>query len=170
LMPRLAVTNAFRLRGWRPEDAVPEHYLVVASSLGVGYETLVSHSFFSLRLIADPAYRRLVKTGLPAIRRQMLGEQAPDRLLVIDAHHTLPTVDTEVGTIILLPPGTSAENENLTLVSETPRGRLFRAERPGITRVFARDGTWAALIRIMQDQYHGLSRYRHFTREDGDDE
>ena len=103
LMPRLAVTNAFRLRGWRAEDAVPEHFFVVACSLGVGYETLVSHSFFSLKLISEADYRELVKVGLPAIRRQMLGQQAPDRLLVIDVHHTLPTADTEVGTTVLLP-------------------------------------------------------------------
>jgi len=60
--------------------------------------------------------------------------------------------------------------ETLVLVSETARGRLFKATKPGITRVFTPDGKWAAMIRIMQDQYHGLSRYRHFTREDGDDE
>lgn len=170
LMPRLAVTNAFRLRGWRPEDAVPEHYFVVACSLGVGYETLVNHSFFSLGLIADLDYRRLVKTDLPAIRRQMLGDHAPDRLLAIDAQHTLPTADTEVGTTILLPAGTSTEKENLVHVSDTARGRLFRAARPGVARVFTTDGAWAALIRIMQDQYHGLARHRHFPREDGDDE
>ena len=119
-------------------SAIPEHFFIVACSLGVGYETLVSHSFFSLKLISDAAYRRLVKIGLPVIRRQMLGEQSPDRLLVIDAHHTLPTADTEVGTTVLLPDGATAENQNLTFVSETPRGRLFKAVTPGITRVFRR--------------------------------
>jgi len=89
---------------------------------------------------------------------------------VIDTDHTLPTVDTEVGTGILLPTGTAAENQNLTLAAETPRGLLFRACRPGITRVFTPDGLWAVIIRIMLDKYHGLARYRHFPREDGDDE
>jgi hypothetical protein len=76
----------------------------------------------------------------------------------------------ETGTVILLPAGTTAENENLIFAAETQRGVLFQAVKPGITRVFTPEGRWAVLIRIMRYQYHGLGRYRHFSREDGDDE
>jgi hypothetical protein len=170
LMPRLAVVNAFRLRGWKTEDANPDQYFVVSCSLGVGYETLTSHVFYSLGLIGDPAFQELRRVGLPSIRKGMLGDHAPERLLVIDSHYTLPTVDMEVGTVVILPSGTEAENDNLALIADMPRGRLFRATQPGITRVFSPDGKWALLIRTMWDQYHGLGRYRHFPREDGDDE
>jgi Zn-dependent peptidase ImmA (M78 family) len=170
LMPRIAVMNAFRLRGWKAEDADPVHYFVVACSLGVGFETLVSHCHFSLNLLGESDYRQLDKTGLPAIRRAMLASHAPDRLLVVDTHHTLPTADTEVSTAILLPAGTVAENPTLADAIDTPPGRLFTAAQPGITRVFTPDGKWAAVIRVMQDNYRGLSRYRHFPREEDDDE
>jgi hypothetical protein len=170
LMPRLAVVNAFRLRGWKAEDAIPEQFFVVSCSLGVGYETLSNHAAYSLELIGETAFQTLRRIGLPTIRREMLGEHAPERLQVIDTHHALPTVDTEVGTVILLPTATTAENENLIFETETQRGVLFQAVKPGITRVFVPDGRWAVLIRIMRDKYHGLGRYRHFPREDGDDE
>lgn len=100
----------------------------------------------------------------------MLGDLAPARLLVVDTHHTLSSVDTEVGTGVLLPAGTEAETPILTDAIDTPRGRLFMASEPGLTRVFTAVGKWAAFIRIMPDKYHGLSRYRHFSREYDDDE
>ncbi len=88
LMPRIAVMYAFNQRGWKAEDAEPEQFFVVSCSLGVGFETLVSHCFFSLNLIGESGYRNLIKVALPTIRRSMLGEHAPGRLLVVDAHHT----------------------------------------------------------------------------------
>ena len=170
LMPRIAVLNAFRLRGWKPKGADPMQYFVVACSLGVGYETLVKHCRYSLELISDAACRELAKTGLPAIRRTMLAEHAPDRLQVVDTHHTLQTADSEVGTAILLPPETIVENPILVDPIDTPRGRLFKAGRPGITRVFTPDRGWAVVVRVMLDKYRGLSRNRHLAREEGDDE
>jgi hypothetical protein len=170
LMPRLAVMSAFRARGWKAEEASPEQCFVVSCSLGVGYETLATHLSYGLKLISGEASQKLLQTRLPAIRQGLLGFQAPDRLLVIDTHHTLPTVDIEVKTGLLLPPGTEAENGNLSLSCDMPCGRLFQAVRPGITRVFTPGGKWAVFVRIMMDQYCGLSRYRHLSREDGDDE
>lgn len=170
LMPRIAVMNAFHVRGWNAADADPVQFFVVACSLGVGFETLVSHSFFSLELFGNAAYQQLIKTGLPAIRRAMFGDQAPARLHVVDTHHTIPTSDTEVGTVVLLPAGVAAENPILADPVDTPRGRLFTATAPGLCRVFTPGGEWAAVIRIMQFKYRGLSRYRHFPLGDDDDE
>ena len=119
----------------------------MACSLGVGFETLVSHCSFSLNLLVESAYWNLDKIGLPGIRRAMLASHAADRLLVVDAHHTLPIADTEVGTAILLPAGTVAENPTLADGIDTPRGRLFTAAQPGITRVFTPDRKWAAVFR-----------------------
>jgi hypothetical protein len=170
LMPRLAVGHAFTVRKWKAQLATPEQCFVVACSLGVGYETLANHLTYSLQLVSGATSQDLLKTRLPALRKGMLGIQAPERLTVIDRYYTLPTADTEVGTGLLLPDGTAAENACLTLVAETPRGQLFHAVRPGLTRVYAADGTWAVLVRIMRHQYVGLSRYRHLAIEEGDDE
>ncbi|WP_169973950.1 ImmA/IrrE family metallo-endopeptidase [Tautonia rosea] len=171
LMPRIAVLNAFARRAWKIEDANPQQFFVVSCSLGVGFETLASHSFFSLGLIGEAAYRQLInKPGLPAIRKVMLGDLAPARLLAVDTHQTLQSIDTEVGTGVLLPMGTVAEGKVLGDGVDTPRGRLFTAAAPGTARVFCPDGSWAAFIRVMQDKYHGLSQYRHFPREEGDED
>ena len=170
LMPRLAVGYAFTTRGWKAQMATPEQCFVVACSLGVGYETLANHLTYSLQLVSGIASRDLLKTRLPTIRKGMLDIQAPERLTVIDRHYTLPTLDTEVGTGLLLPDGTVAENGNLTLAADTPRGPLFHAVRPGLTRVYSADRSWAMLVRIMRHQYVGLSRYRHLALEEGDDE
>lgn len=170
LMPRLAVCRAFSIRGWKAEEATPESCFIVACSLGVGYETLANHLVHSLRLVCGSGAEELLKTRLPKIRRGMLGDQTSDRLLVIDQYHTLGVVDTEVGTGVLLPAGTKVESENLAVVADTARGRLYRAVKPGITRVYAAHNKWAVVVRIMRDQYVGLSRYRHLEIEDGDDE
>lgn len=170
LMDRLAVTHAFTVRGWRAETATPEQCFTVACSLGVGYETLAKHLAFGLRLVGGSVSRTLLNTGLPAVRRGLLGARARPRLTVIDRHHTLKTVDTEVGAAVLMPPGTEMEHGRIAVAEDTPRGPLFRIQRPGIVRAFSKDGKWAVMVRAMMDKYVGLARCRHFEREEGDDE
>jgi hypothetical protein len=170
LMPRLAVTHAFSVRGWKAHTATPAQALVVACSLGVGYETLVKHLAYGLKLVGGNVFRTLMERGLPAIRRELLGSQAKPRLTVIDRHHTLKTVDTEVGAAVLMPPGTEMEHERVATTEDTLRGRLFHIQRPGVVRAFSRDGKWAVLVRAMMDKYVGLAWCRHLEREEDDDE
>ena len=140
LMPRIAVLNAFARPGWRIEAADPEQFFVVSCSLGVGFETLASHFLLSLGLIDAAAFRQLTrKPGLPAIRRAMLGDLAPARLLVADTHHTLRSIDTEVDTGVLLPAGTEAEGAALAGPVDTPRRQaLHRCRARDRPRVSAR--------------------------------
>ncbi|HEY7326599.1 MAG TPA: ImmA/IrrE family metallo-endopeptidase [Gemmataceae bacterium] len=170
LMPRLAVASAFTSRGWRAEEATPEQCFVVSCSLGVGYETLATHLAYGLQLVSGTRSETLLRTRLPMLRQGMLGHDAPDRLTVIDAMHTLPTVDTEVGTGLLLPAGTELEESAFATRLDTPRGRLFQVLRSGVTRAYSAGGKWAVMVRAMPHQYVGLARYRHLAREDGDDE
>lgn len=170
LMDRLAVTHAFTVRGWRAGAATPEQCFTVACSLGVGYETLAKHLAYGLKLVGGDVARTLLDTGLPAVRRGLLGSQARNRLTVIDRHHTLKTVDTEVGAAVLMPPDTEMEHGRIASAEDTPRGRLFRIMRAGMVRAFSKDGEWAVIIRSMMDNYVGLARCRHFERAEGDDE
>ncbi len=170
LMPRLAVTHAFSVRGWKSEAATPAQCFTVACSLGVGYETLVKHLAYGLKLVGGHVCRTLLDTGLPAIRRGMLGAQAKPRLTVIDRHYTLKTVDTEVGAALLLPPGTEMEHARVATPEDTAQGRLFHIQRPGIVRAYTKDGKWAVMVRAMLDKYVGLAWCRHLEREEGDDE
>jgi hypothetical protein len=170
LMPRLAVAHAFTVRGWKVETATPAQCFLVACSLGVGYETLANHLVYGLRLVTESAARALLDTGLPAIRRGLLGAQAKPYLTVVDRHHTLPTVDTEVGAALLLPLGTEMETDRLATIEDTPRGRLFHVHRPGMVRAFSPDRKWAIMVRAMPQKYVGLAWCRHLEREEGDDE
>jgi hypothetical protein len=170
LMPRLAVAWAFSARGWRVANATPEQCFIVACSLGVGYETLANHLVYSLQLVAGSISQRLLGTRLPSIRRGLLKSHAPDRLTVVDQHYTLSTLDTEVGTTLLLPAGAMAESTVLAQAPDAAEGRIFQAVRPGIARVHTLDSSWAVLVRVMRDQYVGLGRYRHFDSEAGDND
>jgi Zn-dependent peptidase ImmA (M78 family) len=170
LMPRVAVTHAFTARGWKAEAATPVQCFTVACSLGVGYETLAKHLAYGLRLPPERVRRSLTDAKLPVIRRELLGAQAKPRLTVIDRHHTLKTVDTEVGAAVLMPAGTEMEHGRVATVEETPRGQLFHILKPGLVRAYSTDGKWAVSVRAMADKYVGLAWCRHLERKEGDDE
>jgi hypothetical protein len=170
LMPRVAVTHAFTVRGWKAETATPPQCFTVACSLGVGYETLAKHMAFGLRLPPERVWKPLLDATLPAIRRELLGAQAKPRLTLIDRHHTLKTVDTDVGSAVLMPAGTEMEHGRVATVEETPRGPLFHIQKQGMVRAYAKDGKWAVSVRAMADKYVGLARCRHFERKEGDHE
>ena len=138
--------------------------------LNVGYETLVSHLAYGLREISPERAKQLRRIRLPSIRHTILGSHVADRLFVADQHYSLPNLDTEVGTYLLLPPGCTAERDDLlTVISDLPTGRLFRADRPGLVRVEAGE-EWAIVVRVSKYQYAGWSKYRHLAQDDTDDE
>lgn len=170
LMPRVAVAHAFTVRGWKAESATPVQCFTVACSMGVGYETLAKHLTFGLRMAPERVWKPLLDARLPAIRKELLGAQAKPKLTVVDRHHTLKMVDTEVGAAVLMPPGTEMEHGRVATIEETPRGRLFHIQKTGLVRAFTKDGKWAVTVRAMADKYVGLAWCRHLERKEGDDE
>jgi len=168
LMPKIGVRQAFNVRGWSIANPEPEQAFVVACHFGVGYETLVNHLAYGLRELRSSLAERLTKVRLPAIRAALLGSKAADRLWVADRHYRMPTLDTEVGTTLLLPLGSQPEFSNIVHAGDLATGRVFTAVRPGMTRVEAADG-WAVTVRIARYQYSGWSTNRHLELEDGDD-
>jgi Zn-dependent peptidase ImmA (M78 family) len=169
LMPKIAVRRAFTSRGWVITDASPEEVFVVACHFGVGYLTLVNHLAYGLREIDKKRADELQRVRLPAIRKSFLGAHAGDRLWVADRRFEMHTVDTEVGTKLVLPPHSRPEFDHLHLEADVPSGRVFTAVRPGITRVEA-DDDWAVVVRISRHQYSGWSTYRHLEPTEDDDE
>lgn len=168
LMPKIGVRQAFSMRGWSISNPEPEHAFVVACHFGVGYETLVNHLAYGLRAIRHAQAQQMKKVHLPAIRRALLGTPSPGRLWVADRHYRMPTLDTEVGTMLLLPEGSTPEFNNIVHTGDLATGRVFSAVRTGITRVEAAEG-WAVMVRVARYQYSGWSTNRHLEPEDGDD-
>ena len=172
LMPALALRRAYSSRGVRAESATPEQHFAVACSFGVGYATLINHLAFGGRIITHQCAARLLRVPVATIRRRIVGAAtAVRRLVVADAQWQLPTIDAEVGTHILLPANAIVTGDTLAHVDDTAAGRLTVAARPGVNRVVALGGAWAAFLRVSRFQYVGLGRYRHMdnTADDPDD-
>lgn len=168
LMPMLAILNAFKLRNWNPESASPLQFFVVACSFGVGYTTLIDHMCHSLRLLNNAKAAQLKKYSPKAIRQSLLGEAAPNALVIVDKEWILKTIDVEVGYGVLLPETVQVEGDGLSHQLKIEQGNVFIAERQGIVRVYCSEKNWSAFVRITRAEYQGLSEFRHI--EENDDE
>jgi Zn-dependent peptidase ImmA (M78 family) len=162
LMPTLGVRRAFVSRKWTPAEATPAQIFTIACSFGVGYETLVNHMFYSLRMIGEDKAQQLINKPLPAIRKEILGVPLNDPLVVADEKWMLRTIDVEAGTRILVPSDATGGGKLTTVEQDLAVGRLLRADRPGIERVQCPNSTWAVFVRISSKKFVGLSKYRHF--------
>jgi len=168
LMPAQGVKRAFSSRGIDSARVTPEQIYTVASSFGVGYETLIAHLAHSLRQVTVAHADALRKSKLPQIREQILGFAAKEPLVIADCWHALGTIDAEVGTLVLLPPGAISDSDQIEPLKDTTRGRVFRALRPGLARASIPGGQWGVVVRVSRFQYAGLAQYRHLEETDGE--
>jgi Zn-dependent peptidase ImmA (M78 family) len=168
LMPTLGIRSAFANRGWKPADATPEQIFTVACSFGVGYETLIAHMTFSLRMLGRERGKLLGKDSPKSIRERVLGSASVEPLIILDREWSMPTVDAEVGTLLLLPPNAEADGSGLVAEAAQAPGTLLRARRPGITRVSVPGSSWAVFVRVARKEFVGLAQYRHLECVEGD--
>ena len=168
LMPAQAVKRAFSTRGLATTTATPEQVYQVGSSFGVGYQTILGHLEYSLRYLPAPCATVLRKSRLPQIRERILGFATKSPLVIADRHHALGTVDAEVGTLVLLPPGAATDSDLIAPFKDTPNGPAFRAMRPGLARVSLANTDWAVVVRVSRKDYAGLAKYRHLEEIEGD--
>ena len=168
LLPAQGVKRAFSTRGLAATTATPEQIYQVASSFGVGYETIIGHLQYSLRHITAPRANVLRRSKLPKIRERILGFATKCPLVIADRHHALGTLDAEVGTLVLLPPGAATDSAHIARFKDTPNGTVFRAMRPGLARVSIPGGNWGLVVRVSRKDYAGLAKYRHLEKTEGD--
>jgi hypothetical protein len=161
LMPIIGVRKAFASRGWSPASATPLQMFIVACSFSVGFTTLINHMAYGLEIIDRAKAQLLTKTRLKTIRQEALGGYYDDPLIIADTNWSLPTLDGEVGSLLLLPKTAEATKDTITLLSENPLGRLFRANNPGIVDVYCPNSEWAVSVRISRKEFVGLNSYRH---------
>jgi hypothetical protein len=168
LMPAQGIKRAFATRGIDLAAAAPHEVYTVASSFGVGYETLIGHLAYSLKYIRPDRGDVLRKSKLPEIRETLLGFAAKEHLVIADRHHASSTMDAEVGNLVLLPADASTDSDRIEFVADVPKGRLFRALRPGLARAAISSLNWGVIVRVSRFQYAGLARYRHLEETDSD--
>lgn len=168
LMPAIAVRYAFTIRGWSPATATPQQIFAVACSFGVGYNTLIDHMHYTLKLITEIKARELKKASPKTIRQDLLEEPSSSPLLIADEQWLLKTVDVEVGYQLLLPKTVKIEGDIISFQASLEVGSLFKADCPGIARAYCPDTNWAVMIRVSRFEYTGFSSstYRHFGEYD----
>ena len=167
LMPKMAVSRAFAIRGWSMEDCTPDQAFMVASYFGVGYTTLIHHMRNALQVLPVTRAQALLKVSPRKAQSLLLGWQTPQTVVFVDRHWTGRAVDAEVGDLIFVCGGAQSEGACIEPSSDVEYGRLFRAARPGIGRMEA--GTaWSAYVRVSRRDFVGRALYRHWE-EAGDE-
>jgi Zn-dependent peptidase ImmA (M78 family) len=161
LMPTLGIRKAFASRNWNSASATPQQIFTIACSFGVGYKTLIDHLTYSLKMLTAAQAKLLLKSKPKTIREEILGRSSTESLIIADEHWSLPIINAEVGSLLLLPSTAEAAKTTISLEEDSPKGRLFRANRPGIVRVCCPNTEWAVFVRISHYQFVGLSKYRH---------
>lgn len=167
LMPAQGVKRAFSSRRLDIRTATPEQMYGVACSFGVGYETLIGHLEYSLKLLTTDRATILRRTKLPKIRVRILNSNIPGHLIVVDRNYLLTTVDAEAGNnaepgnLVILPEGATSDGDQVELIERGPNGTLYRAVRPGLARVTLPTNDWGVVVRVSRYQYAGLAQYRH---------
>ena len=164
LMPKMAVSRAFAVRGWSMEECTPEQAYMVAGYFGVGYTTLIHHLRGALQALPDTRAQALLKVSPRKAQSLLLGWQTSQTVVVVDSHWTGRAVDVEVGDLIFVQEGAQADGECLEPSPDVEHGELFRAARPGIGRLEA-GTTWSTFVRVSRRDYVGRALYRHWEEE-----
>ena len=167
-MPIMGLRRAFAMRNWTPDTATAAQMFTISCDFGVGYGTLLTHLSASVNMISRVRAAALQRITPKALRTDILGAPTPEPLIVADSQRAGPTLDAEVMTRLLLPPGTETTGTNLVHERDLADGRLFRAVRPGIVQASASGDAWTTFVRIAPKAYVGLAQYRHLE-DDPDD-
>lgn len=166
LMPKTTVTLAFKERKADPCTCTPEAFYAVSCWLGVGYTTLVHHSFAVLRIIDRTRRDNLLRLRLPQMRHRILGATCDAHLIVVDRHWRNRAADLQVGDRLVLPAGADIEGDCAQVIDRSASRTIAEAVRPGLGRTAVSD--WSAFIRVSRKAYHGRARFR-FDEEEGVD-
>jgi Zn-dependent peptidase ImmA (M78 family) len=167
LMPEIAVKNAFKVRGWNPNNALPLHIYTIAGYLGVGYSTLITHMQKSLDILGTALANKLLKVQPSNIKKEMIGYSTNSNFLIVDENWKNRAVDIQVEDFILTPPGTVTEGDNVQKYRDTITGRIYKGVTPGFTRIFNNEFGWSAFVRVSRKGYVGLNKYRHMAEVEG---
>ncbi|MEX2158137.1 MAG: ImmA/IrrE family metallo-endopeptidase [Dehalococcoidia bacterium] len=161
LMPRLGLANAFVVRGWDIKEPTPFQLLVVASHFAIGMDTLITHLERGLNLLTSPQADRLRKVRLPVLRAEILDRAEAARLVVVDKDYSLPSVDVDVGDLILAAPGNATCNgPSIRHEGSCNTGSIFRAIAPGTSDIASSVHGLPLIARVSRKPYIGLAKYR----------
>jgi hypothetical protein len=169
LMPSWAITDAISRRGWNPETLTTLQAYAIACQFGVGYETLIQHLRWSLRLLPALQAERLLKTAPKQIRANLLGHDRTRHLVFADRAWEKVAIDFQVEDAAILPNNIRIEGRSVRIVRTVPEGTMLEGVMPGVSRAVSTDDEWSAYLRICRKEFHGRSLHRHREDPDVDD-
>lgn len=170
LMPKVAVDHAFSVKGVSPHSCQPEDIYAISTYLGVGYQTLIGHMRYGLRMLSPSRADVLLNHTPKTLRSRLLGHECREYLVVADQNWTGRPIDVQTADLILLPPRTNIEGRAITSIQQTPTATVVQAVQPGIGRISDMGNGWAAYVRVMRKEYRGLGKFRFEEDVSDDDE
>ena len=166
LMPTVVVRAAFAIRGWAMSSPTPAQLFTIACELGVGYTTLLNHLSFTLREIGAAKRDELKKWTPQRLRKELLGDDAAEPIIVVDPHSAAPTYDVEKEAGVLLPADAQVGGRALVFARSLGTYDLYRAARRGEATVVG--ASERARVRVMPQKYEGPARRRFLEDPDED--
>lgn len=163
LMPKLAVTSAFTCRSMSYANPKASNIALVAGELGVGYRTLIGCMERTLNLIDAGQAKALRRRTPKSLQQEVLGPFETTRLVQVDQHWRRPTVDLEIGEVVLLPVGVSVD---ATALRAGPVAGSYVAVATGIARVGLPGASTPLEVRVSRRWFHGLEQYRFLEEDD----
>lgn len=165
LMPPFAVKKSFKIRNWDFTNLTPIKIYQVSCNLGVGYETLIKHMYYSLKLISKSLKDELLKVKLGKLKREILGFDSSQRVVLVDRYWENKTIDLQVGDILLTLGNTFSDSNTLESLNRQ-FGAIYKAREPGIGRIISKDSEWLSFVRISRQAYSGLAEYRYLEESE----
>ena len=166
LMPTVVVRAAFAARGWPISAPSPVQLFTVACELGVGYSTLLNHLTYTLRELSAVTRQELKKWTPQRIRKQLLGDDGEEAVIVIDENSAAATYDVEKTAGVLLPAGAIVAGSALVFEDHLDGFDFYRAARRGEATISGVDNS--SRVRVMPKQYEGPARRRFLEDPDED--
>ncbi|SRR5260221_2892437 len=160
LMPKVAIENGMTLRGITYQTLTPLQVYALASWLGVGYQTLLTHLQFGLRTISATQANELAKTYPKKIRALILGQIGSSQVHMVDSSWTGRAIDCEVDDYVVIPEDSRLEASRLKRRARS----ILQAISPGIDRIADDQKNWSAFIRVSPRDFVGRSCFRFEER------
>ena len=163
LMPKLAVADALRRRGWEARTLTTVQVFTLAQDFGVGYSSFVSHAEGTLKIIPSFVADELRRQGrrLGPVRNAVAGMPVAEDVFVVDEHWGARPLDLETGDVVVIPPGALFSGRCARL-SHDPAAHLVAVDA-GEGQLRLRRRRSAINVRVSRRGFTGLARYRYLA-------
>jgi IrrE N-terminal-like domain len=164
LMPRAAVMEAFERRRWSAEACTPHQAFAIASELGVGYGTLITHLNAAMEILSSNHRDALSKVSPKTIKSDLAGAIWPGPLTIADAAWRHAPIDIEISELLILPTASGNGCGLLKLRGEHSGRSIYMAVRSGTGQLDIGGGPLS--IRVARQHYIGPLKNRYLDDPD----